>query len=112
SRFSTDIVELYAFGADDAVSGPLDFRKIIDAAARAKLKTRVKNADGYDFSLPTIKDEEPPATIDDRGLIRAEVMYWIPKMGPYYYYMVKAWVVRTKGSLEARIVSIAYRGKQ
>jgi hypothetical protein len=35
NRYSTDIVELYAFGGDDAVSGPLDFRKILDAAARA-----------------------------------------------------------------------------
>jgi hypothetical protein len=112
SRFSTDKVELYAFNPDDKVTGPLDFLKILDAAARAKLKARVKNADGYDFSLTSIKDEETPATIDDRGLIRAEVMYWIPKMGPYYYYTVKARVVRAKGSLEARIVSIAYRGKQ
>lgn len=111
-RYSTDKVELYAFNPDDKVTGPLDFRKILDAAARAKLKARVKNADGYDFSLTSIKDEETPARIDDRGLIRAEVMYWIPKMGPYYYYTVKARVVRAKGSLEARIVSIAYRGKQ
>ena len=35
----------------------------------------MKNADGYDFSLTSIKDEETPATVDDRGLIRAEVMY-------------------------------------
>jgi hypothetical protein len=111
-RCSTDNVELYAFNPDDKVTGPLDLLKIIDAAARAKLKGRVKNADGYDFSLTSIKDEETPATIDDRGLIRAEVMYWIPKMGPYYYYTVKARVVRAKGALEARIVSIAYRGKQ
>jgi hypothetical protein len=112
SRFSTDKVELYAFNPDDKVTGPLDLLKIIDSAVRARLKARVKNADGYDFSLTSIKDEETPATIDDRGLIRAEVMYWIPKMGPYYYYTVKARVVRAKGSLEARIVSIAYRGKQ
>lgn len=112
SRFSTDKVELYAFNPDDKVTGPLDFRKILDPAVRAKLKERVKNADDYDFSLTNIKDEQTPAAIDDRGLIRAEVMYWIPKMGPYYYYTVKARVVRAKGSLEARIVSIAYRGKQ
>jgi hypothetical protein len=112
SRYSTDNVELYAFDPDDKVTGPLDLLKIIDSAARAKLKARVKNADGYDFSLTSIKDEETPATIDDRGLIRAEVMYWIPKMGPYYYYTVKARVMRAKGALEARIVSIAYRGKQ
>jgi hypothetical protein len=112
SRYSTDKVELYAFNPDDKVTGPLDFRKILDAAARARLKARVKNADSYDFSITNIKDEETPATIDDRGLIRAEVMYWIPKMGPYYYYTVKARVVRAKGSLETRIVSIAYRGKQ
>jgi hypothetical protein len=112
SRYSTDNVELYAFNPDDKVTGPLDLLKILDPATRAKLKERVKNADGYDFSLTSIKDEETAATIDDRGLISAEVMYWIPKMGPYYYYTVKARVVRAKGALEARIVSIAYRGKQ
>ena len=72
----------------------------------------MKNADGYDFYLANIKDEETPAAIDDRGLIRAEVMYWIPKTGPFYYYTVKARVARAKGSLEARIVSIAFRGMQ
>jgi hypothetical protein len=112
TRYSTDTVELYAFDTDDKVTDPLDLRKILDAAARARLKARVKNADGYDFYLANIKDEETPAAIDDRGLIRAEVMYWIPKTGPFYYYTVKARVTRAKGSLEARIVSIAFRGMQ
>lgn len=112
TRYSTDVVELYAFGADDALTGPLDLRQILDAAVRARLKSRVKNADAYDFYLSSIKDEETPAAIDDRGNIRAEVMYWIPKKGSYHYYTVKARVTRAKGALAARIVSIAYRGMQ
>jgi hypothetical protein len=39
-------------------------------------------------------------------------MYWIPKKGSYHYYTVKARVMRTQGSFDARIVSIAYRGNQ
>lgn len=112
TRYSTDVVELYALSADDAVTGPLDLRKTLDAAVRARLKARVKNADDYDFYLASIKDEETPAAIDDRGHIRAEVMYWIPKKGSFHYYAVKARVTRAKRALAARIVSIAYRGMQ
>jgi hypothetical protein len=112
TRYTTEIVELYALSADDVLTGPLDLRKILDPAVRAKLKARVENADGYDFYLASIKDEETPVAIDDRGNIRVEVMYWIPKKGSYHYYTVKARVTRAKGSLEARIVSIAYRGMQ
>ncbi len=74
---------------------------------RARLKARVKNADAYDFYLASIKDEETPAAIDDRGNIRAEVMYWMPKKGSYHYYTVQA-QVPGQGALAARIVSIAY----
>jgi hypothetical protein len=111
SRFSTDHVDIYAFDADDKAAGPLDLLKILDPAARARLRARVPHSEDYSFYLSHIKDGETPVAIDDRGHIRAEVMFWVPKKGPYYYYTVMARVTRAKGSLQARIVSIAYVGK-
>lgn len=112
SRWSTDIVELYAIGADDAVTGPFDLRKPLDSVTRTRLKARVKDADNYDFSLTGMKDEEKPLAVDNRGRIRAEVMLWVPKPGPFYYYTVRAQAVRAKGSLEAQILSLIYRGME
>jgi hypothetical protein len=111
SRFSTDNVEIYAFGADDAVTGPLDLLKIIGPAVRARLKLRGKNPDDFDFSLTEPPNyDEKPLSIDDRGRIRADVMMWVPKKGPSYYYAVKARVARVKELLVARILSIEFLG--
>jgi hypothetical protein len=111
SRFSTDIVELYAIGADDAVSGPFDLLKPLDTATRTRLKTRVKGADDYAFSLSAQNDEKVLA-IDNRGRIRAEVMLWVPKPGPFYYYTLRMQAVQRKTGLDAHILSLTYRGME
>jgi hypothetical protein len=112
SRFSTDNVDLYALGADDHVSGPFDLLQLLDAGAREKLKGHVKNADDYSFSLTSRKENEKPLRLDNQGNIRAEVMLWMPKSGPFYYYTVNARAKRSITSLDARIVSIVYRGME
>jgi len=112
SRFSTDDVDVFALGADDKVTGPFDLLKLLDSTARAKLKERVKDTDGYEFFLAGMKDDDKPVTVDNAGNIVAHVMFWIPKNGPFYYYTVKARTREVNGALDVRIVSIAYRGKQ
>jgi hypothetical protein len=112
SRFSTDNVEIYAFGADDAVSGPFDLRKILEPAARAQMKSRVKNPGDYEFFMSGMREEEKPVSIDNRGLIRANVMLWVPKTGPMYYFAANVRTTRGKGSLDARVLSVIYRGME
>src|SRR5215510_6123734 len=43
SRFSTDNVDFYAFGANDEATGPFDLLKVMDPAVRTSLKRRVKD---------------------------------------------------------------------
>jgi len=111
-RFATGNVDLYAFGADDKAAAPIDFLKIVDPLVRARLRSRVKNADDYDFFLTGMKDPDKPVTIDNRGQIVANVMLWVPKLGPFYYYTVKAQATRSKDTLDVRILSIVYRGME
>ena len=106
------IVEIDGVSEVHSVTGPFDLRKPLDSVTRTRLKARVKDADHYDFSLTGMKDEEKPLAVDNRGRIRAEVMLWVPKPGPFYYYTVRAQAVRGKGSLEAHILSLTYRGME
>ena len=73
TRFSTDGVTAYAIGADDKVS-TLDLLKIMEPAARAQLKRRIKSDDGYVLFVQRI-------AIDNRGRIRVLVHLWVPKEG-------------------------------
>ena len=59
-----------------------------------------------------MKDEEKPVTIDNRCLIRAIVMLWVPKTGPMYYFAANVRTTRDKGALDARILSVVYQGME
>ena len=104
SRFSTDNIDLYAFGANDEVTGPFDLLKAIEPAVTARMKQeRVKKIEGYGLFV----SNEPPLKIDNRGLIRAAIMMWVPKNGPERDYKLTAQVTRGAKSLAVRIESIA-----
>jgi hypothetical protein len=102
SRFSTDNVDLYAFGANDEATGPFDLLKAMDPAVRAHLKRRVKDEQKYVFSI----SDEPAMSIGNSGLARAAVMMWVPKDGPERNYTVTVRVTRGAKSLDARIVAV------
>jgi hypothetical protein len=72
SKWSTDILRLYAIQADDKVL-VLDLQKIIEPAVRKRLRQLGKNDGIYTFSV----DGGP--TVDDRALVRVPVLMQIPK---------------------------------
>jgi hypothetical protein len=102
SRFSTDNVDLYAFGANDEATGPFDLLKVIDPAVRTSLRRRVKDEQTYVFSI----SNDPAMSIGNGGLARAAVMMWVPKDGPERNFTVTVRVMRGAKSLDARIVAV------
>lgn len=104
TRFSTDGMTVYAIGPDDKASAPLDLLKIFEPTVRARLRRAVKNEKSYVFSIRRL-------TVDNRGLIRATVMTWVPKEGPSAAFDVTAMVARKGGALAARITSM-YRTRE
>lgn len=115
SRYSSDIVELYAVGKEDIVSGPLNLLKLVEPALRAQLKTKLPkgmDSENFVFILSSGKEGKPAATIDAHGNVRAEVMFWAPKNGPTYYYSATLKAAQEKDGPIARIVSVNYRGME
>lgn len=105
SRFSTDTMDLYAFDKDDKTGAPLDLLDAISKAVRAQVKKRGKEIDDYSFTLAWTENNKEPLKIDNRGRIRASVMLWVPKNGPFYYFDVTAQLMRSKDKLSAKIIS-------
>jgi hypothetical protein len=99
SRFSTDLVELHAIGADDTASSRLDLLKIMQAAVERQLKRTVKNASAYEFFLEKV-------AVDNRGGVRAAVQMWVPKDGPSASFAVTLAVTRKADKLDARVVAM------
>lgn len=102
SRFSTDNVDLYAFGANDEATGPFDLLKVIDPAVRAHLRRRVKDEQKYAFSI----SNDPAMSVGNGGLVRAHVMMWVPKDGPERNFNVTVRVMLGAKPLDARIVAV------
>lgn len=112
-RYGSDRLELYAIGSrGDTASAPFDLLKLLDAPLRAQLKPRLKDYDAADFIfiLAGQSDKTPAVQIDDRGNIRMNILFWLPKAGPFHYYTVQLKLAHGKAGPVARIASIAYRG--
>jgi hypothetical protein len=99
SKWSTDILRLYAIGADDKVL-VLDLQKIIEPAVRTRLRQFGKNDRIYTFSV-----EDGP-TVDDSGLVRAPVLMQIPKQEGDLEFDVTLQVSQKNGALSAGDVSV------
>jgi len=102
-RFDTGTMDVYAFDAHDKVAGPLSLFKIVEPAVRARLKQRVKDVEPYVFSTSFGRRD---IAIDDKGVVRASVTMWVPKMGPQAHYRVTLQVTEKNGALGAKILSI------
>ncbi len=98
SKWSTDILRLYAIGADDKAL-VLDLQKIIEPAVRTRLRQLGKNDRIYTFSV------EGP-TVDDNGLVRAPVLMQIPKQEGDLNFDVTLQVSQKNGTLSAGDVSV------
>lgn len=111
TRFSSDVLELFALDGSETAQGPLDIMKVIDPAVRAKQRARSKNADDLSFSV-TAKENDKPLTVDNAGNVRAEIMLWAPKYGPMYYYTVRAKITRQHDKLGFKVNAVDYRGME
>jgi hypothetical protein len=98
SKWHTDVLRLYAIGADDKVV-LFDLQKIIEPAVRTRLRQLGKNDRIYTFSV-----EDP--TIDDGGLVRAPVLMQIPKQAGDLNFDVTLQVSQKNGVLSAGEVSV------
>jgi hypothetical protein len=103
SKWSTDILRLYAIQADDKVL-VLDLQKIIEPAVRKRLRQLGKNDGDYTFSVGAADGSLP--TVDDSGLVRVPVLMQIPKQDGYLYLDVALQVSQKKGALSAGDVSV------
>jgi len=100
SKWSTDILRLYAIQADDKVL-VLDLQKIIEPAVRKRLRQQLGKKDGdYTFSV------EDGLTVDDRGLVGVPVLMQIPKQDGSLYVDVTLQVSQKNGALSAGDVSV------
>jgi hypothetical protein len=99
SKWSTDILRLYAIQADDKVL-VLDLQKIIEPAVRKRLRQLGKNDGDYTFSL------EDGTTVDDSGRARLPVLMQIPKQDGYLNLDVTLQVSQKNGALSAGDVSV------
>jgi hypothetical protein len=98
SKWHTDVLRLYAIGADDKVL-VLDLQKIIEPAVRKQLRQLGKNDRIYTFSV------EGP-TVDDSGLVRAPVLMQIPKQEGDLNFDATLQVSQKNGALSAGDVSV------
>jgi hypothetical protein len=98
SKWSTDILRLYAIGADDKVL-VLDLQKLIEPAVRARLRQLGKNDRIYTFSV-----EDP--SVDDSGLVRTSVLMQIPKHEGDLNFDVTLQVSQKDGALSTGDVSV------
>jgi hypothetical protein len=103
SKWSTDILRLYAIQADDKVL-VLDLQKIIEPAVRKRLRQFGKNDGDYTFSVAAADGSLP--TVDDSGRVRVPVLMQIPKQDGSLYVDVTLQVSRKNGALSAGDVSV------
>ena len=99
SKWSTDIVRLYAIGAEDKVL-VLDLQKVIEPAVRTQLRQLGKKDRIYTFSV-----EDGP-TIDDSGAVRLTALMQIPKQEGDLNFDVTLKVSQKNGALSAGDVSV------
>jgi hypothetical protein len=100
-RYNTSTVDLYAFGDAGTPTGPFDLLKIMEGAARAQLKKRVKDDSSYEFSV-----DSTHLRIDNRGFVRASATLWVPKTDAEPDYDMMLQVTRGGGRLGAKVLSI------
>ena len=100
-RFDTPTVDLYAFGRNDDVRGPLDLHELMEHAARAQLNPRVRNDTRYSFWV--FNDR---LKIDNHGLVHAPVMLWVAKDGPERDFDMTLQIVPTGEGLSAKVLSV------
>ena len=95
----TDVLRLYAIGADDKAL-VLDLQKIIEPAVRTRLRQLGKNDRIYTFSV------EDGSAIDDSGHVQASVLMQIPKQDGDLNFDVTLQVSQKNGALSAGDVSV------
>jgi hypothetical protein len=110
SKWDTDYLRFYAIGTDDQAL-VLDLKAVVEPAVRKQLRQLVKNEGTYTFSILS-DSENTRLTIDNRGLVKAQVLMQIPKQDRDVVFDVTLLVSQKGGALAARDVSVRRsRGK-
>jgi hypothetical protein len=100
-RFNTATIDLYAFDRNDKARGAFDLIKLMEGAARSELRRHVKDDGTYEFSLDWNR-----LKIDNRGLVRAAIMLWVPKDGPERHYAMTLQATLKGDGLDAKVLSV------
>jgi hypothetical protein len=101
-----DSAEVFAFAADDRVTGPFDLVKVLDPAVRAQMKG-VQRLEEYLLRFCY----RPEPTIDDQGLIQASVFMARQDADDGPIYNLTAQATFDGDSLNAKVLSISkYEG--
>ena len=96
--------ELFAFGENDAASGPFELDKVIESAVLAKME------DAKQMAVPVLVFAAHPAmTIDDRGLLRAIVAIQAQN-NTQGRYEVAVQVTQVADSIGAEVASVTPYG--
>jgi hypothetical protein len=104
SKWETDHLRFYAIGADDKVL-VLDLKAIVEPAVRKQLRQLVKNEGNYTFSILS-GGENSSLTIDNRGLVKAQILMQIPKQDRDVVFDTTLIVSPKDGALAARDVLV------
>ena len=105
SKWSTDILRLYAIQANDKVL-ILDLQKIVEPAVRKRLRQLGKNDSAYTFTVDDADGGEARLKIDDSGRVQVPVLMQIPKQDPYANFDVTLQVSQKNETLMAGDLSV------
>jgi len=94
--------ELFSFSQDDSAIGPFELVKLIAPAVLAQMQG-VQDTDNYQLVFAS----HPPMTVDDRGLLHANVFARDQGSSEGPAYDVTMQITRAADSLDAKVVSVA-----
>ena len=110
-RWSTEALRLYSLAEQRVLS--LDLKPIIELAVRKQLRKTIKNEASYAFEIQGDNSGKPPRlTVDNAGLIKAQIEMQVPKReDPEIYVDVIFQVHERDGALDASPLSIRTKTK-
>lgn len=116
TRFDTESLTLFAFGADGTLEGSVDLLQPVRDALVAQTKRRNRDAESLSFTLANVGKTSSliknglystgDVIFGPRGTVRLKAYLWAPKDGPFYTYNVTLQVSRGKTGPAARIRSV------
>jgi hypothetical protein len=101
TRFDTDVIDLYAVGAGDKVSGPFNMLKLVEQATRPRVSASRQVQNNYSLSIDTSS-----VTIASDGRIKLSASLFIPKGEEEHDFDVTLRISMTGDVPTARLLSV------